>query len=383
MKSIKKYLLLAFIIENVFAQTPYFSSLSFLFYVFLAFGMIFIFEGTIFRREIIASCMPLFLLGFVYVAYQFTLGLETISLQTQLYLIAKIATFIIIIVSVSSNWEFYATKAPKIFSVLVLLILLFNIATGNFEAVNDRQLLGFTNSNTTSSMAAFSFAGFLFFRDKKRQILYIMAMLLCFYALLAGGSRNGILIFAILFFMWRGASWNTILIAFVLFTFLGIVVSQFDIELMGLERLTGTLSGEVGTNRDEQREAAWIMIEEKPWTGWGFEAQNVGQAAAISELGSHSGYLETLKFMGYPFGLLWLAVLYISTFSMSKFYKMGNMSIRYHLAIVFSSLASAFFESLFVGVHELATNMMFISLAVLTIYKYRQKVKKKITVEKN
>lgn len=377
MKSIKKYLLLAFVIENVFVQTPYFSAFSFLFYVFLAIGMLFLFEGSLFRKDVFNSCKPLYLLGLVYVAYQFTAGFETISSRTLLYLVAKIATFIIIIVSVTSNWEFYAEKVPKFFSILVLIILLYNVATGNFGVVNERQTLGFTNTNTTSSMAAFAFAGFLFFWDSKRRIIYLLAMLLCIYALLAGGSRNGILIFAILFFMWRGASWNTIIIASVLLMFLSVVVGQLGIELAGVERLTGTLTGEVGTNRDSEREAAMVMICEKPWTGWGFEAQNVGQAAAISELGSHSGYLETIKFMGYPFSLLWFTMLYISTLSLLKLYRLKNMSLRYHLAIVLSSIISAFFEGLFVGVHELATNMMFISLAVLTTYNYRLKTIKR------
>lgn len=378
MKSIKKYLLLAFVVENVFAQTPYFSALSFLFYVFLGIGMLFLLDGSLFRKNVVNSCKPLYVLGLVYVAYQFTLGQETISSSTLLYLVAKIATFSIIAVSVTSNWEFYAEKAPRIFSVLILLILLFNIATGNLgDDGSGRMMIGFTNTNTTSSMAAFAFAGFLFFRDKKKRNLYILAMILCFYAVLAGGSRNGFLIFAILFFMWRGVSWNTIIIASASLIIINIVINQINVELVGLERIFGTISGEVASNRDTEREAAMVMIGDKPWTGWGFEAQNVGKAAAISELGSHSGYLETLKFMGYPFGLMWFAVLYICILSLLRFYKSGDMTVRYHLAIVISSLASAFFEGLFVGVHELATNMMFISLAVLTTYKYRQKTIKR------
>lgn len=381
MKNIKKYLLLAFIIENLLAQTRILGGTSVFFYVFLVAGGYFLLEGSAFKKEVNESCKCLFSLAMVYILYQFTLGFGTISFRTLLYLLAKVTTFIIIAISVTSDWEFYAKKTPQFFSIGVLLVLMYGLLTGQNSSVNGRQLIGFTNANTTSTLGAIAFAGFLFFRNRQNSKTYLFAMFLCLYAMLAGGSRNGMLLFAIILFMWRGVSLKSIPVVVGLFAMVIVLTEQFHIELSGIDRLIGTARGEIGANRDVEREAAIMMIRESPWTGWGFEAQNVGRAAMISELGSHSGYLETLKFMGYPFAVIWFLVLFVGVKRCLKLYTHG-VEIRYHLAIVIASIISAFFEGLFVGVHEVGTNLFFVSLAVLTTYEYKQrKINRKKYVE--
>ena len=148
---------------------------------------------------------------------------------------------------------------------------------------------------------------------------------------------------------------------------------MFSLNLAGVERLESTISGEVGTNRDIERLATQMMIDEKPYTGWGFGAKNVGAAADLSELGSHNGYLETIKFMGYPFSILYFVILFGSVIPMLSYYRCKDMTIRYHLANVLSHFVCALYEGVFVGVHEFSTNIIFYSLAVLTAYSYYQK----------
>lgn len=371
MKNIKKYLLLAFIIENLLAQTRLLGGTSVFFYIFLVAGGYFLFEGSLFKKDTYESCKCLFLLAGVYILYQFTVGFETLSSRTLLYLTAKVTTFIIIVISVSSDWEFYAKRTPQIFSIGVLLVLIYGLLTGQNNEVNGRQLVGFTNTNTTSSMGAFAFAGFLFFRNRQNSLKYLFAMLLCFYAVLAGGSRKGIMILFIIIVMWKGVSIKLVPLIFVLLLFVELIIGNMGIELSGVERGLATLNGEIGTNRDDERLATMMMISERPWTGWGFEAQNVGRAAIVSELGSHNGYLEMLKFMGYPFTILWFLCLFSYILPMIKYYKSDKMEIRYHLTLVIALTVAAMYEGLYVGVHELSTNMFFISLAVLTCYKYQ------------
>jgi O-antigen ligase len=151
------------------------------------------------------------------------------------------------------------------------------------------------------------------------------------------------------------------------------VTTVFSIELAGVNRITDTIEGSMGSNREVERAATVMMIEEKPLTGWGFEAPNVGRAAILSEVGSHNGYLETIKFMGYPLGGIFILFLFLSVLTFLPLYKSPDMAVRYHVAIVFSHLVSAVYEGLFVGVHEFSTNIIFYSLAILAVYHYKMK----------
>ena len=370
MKFLKKYILLIFLIENLLAQSPFGGSISWIFYLMLVAGAYLMMSGGIFKPESFRKCRPLYLLGVVYIAYQFTLGFATLSSSTLIYLIAKVTTFVIMIVSVVDDWDFYARKVPFYLSIIVFIVLLFGLNTSDTLNTTDRLELGFGNANSTSSLSAFCVATVLFFWNRKHAILYTIIALVAVYSMLAGGGRNAILMLAIMLLIWTGMSLKRIFIAASIICLLWGAINVFSLTLSGVERLEATISGEAGTNRDIERLATQMMIDARPYTGWGFGASNVGAAADLSELGSHNGYLETIKFMGYPFAILYFLILFGSAIPMLRYYRSHDMSIRYHLAIVLSHFACAFFEGLYVGVHEFSTNVIFYSLAVLTTYRY-------------
>lgn len=372
MKLLKKYILFVFLIENLLAQSPFGGYVHWLFYLMLLAGIILMLGGGFLKSSSFRKCRPLYLLGIVYIIYQFTLGIETLSVSTITYLIAKVTTFVIITISVVDDWDFYARKVPFYLSIVVFIILLFGLSGSETLNTTDRLQLGFGNTNSTSSLSAFCVATVFFFWNRKHAILYILIALVAAYSMLAGGGRNAILMLAIMLMIWTGMSFRRIIIAFSLVCVLLCLINIFSLDLAGIERIEATMSGEVGTNRDLERLATQLMIEEKPYTGWGFGATNVGAAAELSELGSHNGYLETIKFMGYPFAVLYFIILFGSMVPMLNYYRSNDMSVRYHLANVLSHFACAFFEGLYVGVHEFSTNIVFYSLAVLTTYRYYQ-----------
>lgn len=339
----------------------------------MALGALLIFSKELWSHNTYRECKPLYLLALVYIAYQFTLGFNTLSMQTLVYLMAKISTFIIITVSIANNWDFYAKKAPIYLAMIVVVILVLGLNDATDSTITDRQTLGFGNANTTSSLSTFCLTGVLFLWNRKHRIVYSLIAVLAIYSMLAGGSRNAILMLGVSMVVWTGASVRRIIPAVMALLLVWGAITIFQLDLAGVERLKGTIEGSIGTNRDLEREATLMMIEEKPWTGWGFEAENQGRAATISEMGSHNGYLDTIKFMGYPFAILFFVIIFISTFSLLKYAKSKDMVLRYHLAIVLSHLVGAMFEGLFTGVHEFSTNMIFYSLAILTTYDYRMK----------
>lgn len=370
MKTLKKYILLIFLIENLLAQSPVGGSLQWLFYIMLVAGAYLMITGGLFKPETFRKCRPLYLLGAVYIAYQFTLGFNTISTSTLIYLIAKVTTFVIIVVSVVDDWDFYARKVPFYFSIVVFFVLLFGLNNADTLNTTDRLELGFGNTNSTSSLSAFCVATVLFFWNRKHAILYTIIALVALYSMLAGGGRNAILMLTIMLLIWTGLSVKRVFLAASLICLLMLTINVFSLNLAGVERLEATISGDAGTNRDIERLATQMMIDARPYTGWGFGATNVGAAADLSELGSHNGYLETIKFMGYPFAVLYFLILFCSVIPMLSYYRSRDMAIRYHLAIVLSHFAGALFEGLYVGVHEFSTNVIFYSLAVLTTYRY-------------
>ena len=372
MKLLKKYILLLFLFENLLVQSSIFGISSVPFYLILGTGLFLMFFGNFFTKETIKKCWPLYVLSIVYVLYQFTLGIETVSSRSLTYLLAKITTFVIICVSVTSDWQFYARKAPLYLAVGVFVILLYGMNSTGVVSTDDRLTLGFTNTNTTSSLSALCLGTIIFFWNKKRPILYGIMAICALYAMLAGGGRNAILMFAVMMFVWAGFSLRRIIVGLMMILTVLIIVNVFSVELAGISRIEETISGDMGSNRELEVIATEMMIDEKPITGWGFEAQNVGRAAFISEMSSHNGYLETIKFMGYPFAIMVFFVIFYSTMSQLRNFRNSDPAIKFQLAVVLSHLVGAMFEGLFVGVHEFSTNIIFYSLAVLTTYRYYQ-----------
>lgn len=372
MKKIKKYILLVFLIENLLVQSSVFGVSQWIFYAILSTGFFLLFFGGFFRKETYEKCWPLYILPLIYIIYQFTIGYGTISQKTLIYLLAKIVTYVIVVQSVVVDWEYYARKVPMYLATFVVVILFVGMNRFGVSVSDERLLLGFTNANTTSSLSALSLGTVIFYWNKRKPLLYSIMAISALYAMLAAGGRNAILMFGIMMFVWTGLEFRRIRLCILMLVFLAFIINIFSMEFAGVSRLTSTISGQMGTNRELEVLASHIMIDEKPITGWGFEAKNVGKAAMLSEFGSHNGYLETIKFMGYPFAIIFFLVLFFATFQQLRNFRNPDNAIRFHLAVLLSHLVGAVFEGLFVGVHEFSTNIIFYSLAVLTTYRYYQ-----------
>ena len=379
MQFLRKYLLLLFIVENLLAQTKIFGFLSgTLFYVFLALGLLLV--PYCLSAKVYSACKPLYLLAGIYVLYEFTLGYSTISAETLLYVLSKVVVFAIVIGGVTSNFSFYFQESSRLFAFLITGVLLYAILFGGLdEASGDQRLqLGFTNSNTTSMMGTIALAQFLFFF--KRMPWYVwVSMLVCLIGILGGGSRNAILMAVVILVVRYGLTFRIVLVSLAMAFTVFYAFPRMGIKTVGVDRMEKTIEGKEGNNREVEREAARIMIAQKPISGWGYQAQNVGKAAKLSVLGSHSGYLEHIKFMGYPFALLlFAAIWFYALHYFRKLYPIRHAAVRFHISILLSLIVAAFFEAVWVGVHEIENTLFYMSMAVLSAYLYaynRRKVK--------
>ena len=370
MSSLKKNLLLIFLLENLVVSSL-FGFGSWFFYLILLVGMFFLLRRELWHRTTFNQCKILYVLSYIYIGYQFTLGYGNLDVQRIIYLFARVTTFIIIIISVTHDLNFNTYKVPLYMSLVILFVLLTGALETNDLNSGDRIKMGFGNVNLTGSLSAICLSGVMFFWNRRQRVLYIMYAILSLYALLASGSRNGILYLAIMMFVWTKLSVKRILYALIIVLTILLSINLLSIKLSGVERIIATVEGSEGTSRDTERLATMMMIAEKPITGWGFEAENEGAAAMVSELGSHNGYLEQIKFMGYPFAILWFMALLCGIIPLLKYIRSDNNALRYHLAIVLSTLATACFEGWFTGVHQINTNIFYYSLAILTVHNYR------------
>ena len=379
MKIIKKYLLFAFLIENIAALTSLFGGLTdYIFYGFLFLGCVLLFTEGMFSHKTLETYWWAYLLSLIYIVYEFTIGFDYINIRNLLYLIAKITTFIIIIVGAKTNYEFYLRKMPYLLALVTCFFVIYGLIYNLDASASGRMRLGYGNENVTSWMGALS-VGIIIFSKNKNRLTNLVILLVGTIGMLAGASRAAFVLMAFLLFARYGLKPKLLLSLAFGWIIAVYIIPSFNLDFVGLQRLQKTIDGTEMSNRGDERLATMMMIEERPWTGWGFEAANEGRAALISELGSHSGYLDTIKFMGYPLGGAWLAIVVISTLFLTFTIYRKKKEVSIYCGYALSILVVAHFESYFVGVHEFATNFYFLSLAMMSASLSQGDKKKKLS----
>jgi len=372
MRFLKKYLLFAFLLENIVVQTSLLGAIANpLFYIFLALGLFCFVDSSIWSKESFQKFGWIYASMGLFVFYEFIIGVDYINTKTLLYLLSRIVIFVIIISGISHNEDFYQGKAIKWLVLTMSFFLLYSLATGGFTETSGRVGGGYTNSNTAGAMGAV-IVGMLVFKMKNKKWSFIP--LICLFAgmlgVLGGGSRAGFLMLGLLVFMRYGFNLKTIGMGVSLVVLGLFILPAMGIETVGIQRVIDTYSGIEGTNRDVEREAAQWMIAQKPLTGWGFQAVNQSKAAMISQLGAHNGYLEMTKQMGYPctiaFILIVLSTLIKNIVTVKK--KGKALGLFFSIAVVL--LVDANYESILIGVHEYITNLFFVSLAMISCRTY-------------
>lgn len=375
MLTIKKYLLFVFLLENIMVQTSLMGAIANpLFYVFLAIGLICSFDSNIWSGKAVRKFKWMYLLMALYVVYEFFVGPEYINEKTLLYLISRIVTFVIIISGIYYNEAFYRDKAIKWFIYTMSFFLLYGLASGGFADSSGRMNAGFTNSNTAGSMGAV-IVGMVVFYTKNRPWtkLYYLCLFAGMFGVLASGSRAGFLMLGLLVFLRYGINIKTIGMCVMLLILGLFVLPSLGIETVGIQRMIDTYNGVEGTNRDMERMAAEWMISQKPLTGWGFYVVNQGEAALISELASHNGYLEIIKQMGYPCAIIYFVIIAHVAIKGVNEVRLGKSHMNMFLAVTLIYFIKANYEALFVGVHEFGTNLFFFSMAMVSSRLYEVK----------
>lgn len=369
---IKKYLLFVFLLESIMAQTSLMGSLTNpMFYICLMLGLLCAIDNLIWSRKAIEKFGWAYALIAVYIVYEFFIGIEYVSQKTLLYLLSKVITFIIIISGILYNEKFYRNEAIRWLILTMSFFIIYGFATGGFVGSENRMLIGYTNPNTTGSIGAIIVGMLVFYmKNRKWSVLSILCLMAGMLGVLGGGSRTGFLILFVLIFLRYGLNVKTIAFVGGLIVLGLFILPAIGVETIGLQRLSDTITGIEGTNRDAEREAAEWMIAQKPWTGWGYGAINMGYATQISLLPSHNGYMEIIKQMGFPCAIIYFGILAITLIKSIRLNIKFKQHLDLFLALSIILLIGANYESLFIGIHEYVTNLFFFALAMVTARNY-------------
>lgn len=370
-----KYLLLLLLFANICAQ---FMPLSFLadplFYGTMTLGALGLLTNFkyISSKNIRATWILWYLIA-VYISYQLTFGINYSGTQSLLWLISKVLVLLIIFWAVVSDFKFYFNKLVPIISLglgIFIFIGYFFYHTYQFQG---RFTYGFGGPNSLSAISTLVFAASLLYRFKSSWMNYL-GMLIGLMGVLGGGSRISLAVLVIAILLKYKFSVKTLMLGLGCLIIAVVVLPSLGFESQGIERLTETIEqGNFANNREIERKATSLMIAERPIQGWGYNTGIQGNALEISHLGAHSGYLETIKAMGYPFAIVLFIGLFVALKQIYPQLKSNDPATKFHLFVVISILISANYESYLIGVNQIMTNMFFVSLAVL-LYKTKMKI---------
>lgn len=337
-----------------------------MFYVFLALGVLCALDIRIWSGDVVRRFGWAYALMALYVIYEFSVGVEYVSEKTVLYLLSRVVTFVIIITGVLYNEAFYRGKAIKWIIMVMSFFLMYSLVSGEVYSSSGRMLVGYTNSNTAGSMGALVVGMTVFYMRGRR---WTVVLLLCVFAgmlgVLGGGSRAGFLMLGLLVLLRYGFNVKTVGMCMLIVALGLYILPAANIETVGIQRMVDTYEGVEGTNREVERKAAEWMIAQRPLTGWGYESfywDETGQTV----LGPHNGYLEITKQMGIPCAIIYFGILLGVIFKYFQTRRFQRQKIDLYISLAIVLLIAANYESLFIGVHEYATNLFFFSLALVS-----------------
>lgn len=370
MEFLRKYLLLLFLIANVTAEYIMFMSVSkYLFYAALGLSVFFLLSKKVISPTAVKTCPHIYALAGILIIYQLLFGMESFSYDSATYFVGKLATFGIMMLCISDNFEFYLKKSILPFSYIILALIVLGWFYHRTSSISSSYFIfGFANRNAACAVSAIGFAGFLFAKDHHKKFDYLcMAILL--FTILVGGSRNSLAMCILFVIIKYGLSMRMVAVMSLSAILIIFVLPEMGIEISAFDRLIDTVTGNLASDREAQRQGVMMMIHDKPVTGWGLASQIQGKALEISHYGAHNGYLTLIMYMGLPLGIAFIGTIAWGVLKrFFKLYKLHNNVLNYHLAVMISILFAANQEDYLVGVNQIVTNLFFVSFVVTGIY---------------
>lgn len=366
---IDKYWLIIFLTSNIAAQYQPIAGMSnIIFLLSQVLGSIYCILniGLLLSKEMSKRFSFVYAFAIIYIVYQLTFGMMHINERTWNYLISKIVVNFSIALCIYKNRNVAFSLIPILFAVIVPMLILFGFSNYN-TIYGGRSTMGFGNPNSLGSIGAITFGICLFCETiKSRYVNYALASI-CLFAVLMSGSRGamGILLISLLFKLEMKIKNALLVVIFVVGAIF--IPPLLGYNPVGISRLVETTKEKdaFSSGRETERKASILMIKENPITGNGLYAGQSKEAKKISELGSHNAYIDFMKMLGIPLGLLLEFLMLKQIFLLYRKFKGYPDIYKMNLFIVVSSAFAANFEAYIWGVNHFVTSLFFVSICLL------------------
>lgn len=298
----------------------------------------------------------------IYLFYSFTFGLDYSNSKSWVYLIAKVFSTLAIMVSIVEYPDFNRNKLLIIIAYIICIMTIIGHFVFNIR-VYGRQGLGFVNPNSMGALSAISL-GILWICAKPTKLkwIYYIACVTLFVAVMESGSRTAMLMVLLVMVFKYGINVKLIFSAIIVVASITYIFPRVGIEIIAFDRFLETVeSGNASEGRENEREAALVMIKDKPWTGNGLYATVSQESLKISQFGSHNGYLDFLKMLGIPLGGLLILILLLDyLYLLAHSVKYNIPELRTVIFISTGVLLAAFNEAYLWGVNQPVTTIFFL-----------------------
>lgn len=376
MSLLRKHLLLLFLIANATAEYIALMSVSdILFYAMLGISALVVTTSNGFSGTYRNQCKEIYVLIGIYIIAQM-LQMDVYTTPKMLYTLCKVLVLCTMVYCVSENFMYYSKDIIIPLSYVIVALVAIGWVHNRYGSGGvdlGYQVFGFANRNAACTLSSIGYAGFLFMREKLKKTDYVCIAILLL-TVLVGGSRNALAMCVLITMVRFGVSGKMMLMGLLLSIVFIYLLPSLGFEFEALNRLEGTLKGTVALDREDQRQAALWMAMQRPWTGWGYNVENIGYAAKLTKFGAHNGYYTSLKNLGFPLGSLLIYTVVWGGIKRLKLYLLKDRVLNFHLAVVVAVLFGAYQEDYLVGVNQITTNVFFWSFTVLGVWMSRNEV---------
>ena len=347
-----------FLIPKAFVEVLFYSIMFIGIVLFLAYSKLILSKKMV---HCFAIFHTFFLLSLVYFLF-FN------DLKSGLYLLAKFASGILIILGVFFNYEKYKHWFAKYFKYLMLLMIVLGKLYGTIAelAELERLSLGF-NPNSLGEFGLFGLLAILILEDKWfKNIIDIVLVSFFVVIILISGSKGALICMVIAVFLIYKITFRMVIVS-VLF----LALIQFSSSLgfiTSIDRLSSVenlfdsrnLVFEIGMQTFQDNILFGHGLDKYAWTNpkyWDYPELM---------LGPHNAYLGILIMYGIIIGIpLILVLIWFPIKTFKSAYKSSDRFIVFCYTLIITVLIKGYSESLIIGLNEFTSLLFWFAIGVV------------------
>lgn len=310
------------------------------------------------------------LLNLINVFY-FILFHEFSEFEAIKYLLARGMQFFIVSSSVLFHYHYFKEKfldhVVYVVGFIVSISLIYDIDlfSGRYSGI-------IWNPNMLSSIVVIAFS-ILFLKTKRYSRLDVVLLLLFVLVGLATGSRGSIVAIVLAYSIKHGTAKRNML-----YTLIAVVLIFLIVWLPFDTSVNRLFSESMFHDRVLQYKFAIESFYQKIYIGYGLDKYSYIDMSLVPwhlkpmVKGAHNGYLAIFTQYGIIFGTIILSIILKKSIQLINIFRNSSGNEKAYVFIIVYALVASLYESLLVGINEFHTILFWISLAFLSVTKFKK-----------